>query len=148
MHILMWDESDRHGEPSKMPWLLLSCMLISWATPAAMTAPWSSHLVWQQAQPFCGVKSSRILCACLTYGSPFFLCLHVLSLVYYWDVWWRTNHQHVSTVHHYRYWPLLWIDGQMSWAPLLLSSTDSKESKLNHHIMDNTAKSNSTQRLA
>ncbi len=30
----------------------------------------SSRLVWQQAQPFCGVKSRRILRACPTYGSP------------------------------------------------------------------------------
>jgi hypothetical protein len=30
----------------------------------------SSRLVWQQAQPFCWVKSCRILCACPTYGSP------------------------------------------------------------------------------
>jgi hypothetical protein len=35
----------------------------------------SSCLVWQQVKPFCWVKSHRILCACLTYGSPFLLML-------------------------------------------------------------------------
>ncbi len=69
----------------------------------------------------------------------------LLSWVREWDVWRRSDH--VSTTCHF---VLTSYSDRRTHVlgTTLLSSTDSKESELNHHIMDNTIKSDSTQSLS